>query len=121
MKSVLVLVITSDEVLQDGLVALLTTIPRVSAVLIAENTTSGLRMMEHHSPQVIIIDLALPDNGAAGLLTKIKAGCPGAKTIVLTESREENETAAQFGAETILSKGFSAPTLVKRIEDIFEL
>ena len=118
MKPVLVLVITKETPLQDGLVALLTTIPRRSAVLIAEDCPSGLRMVAGHRPQLIIVDLALPDDGAVKLIRKINTDSPGAKTIALVENPEHSKRAVKLGVKTVLYKGFSASVLVKIIEDI---
>jgi len=58
-KSMLALVASSSETLQNGLLSLTTTIPLIGAVLVAEDIVSALRMIENHQPALIILDASL--------------------------------------------------------------
>ena len=62
MKPRLALIITKRGALQNGLLALLTTIPQISAVLVAEDDAAGLRMINDHRPGLILLDMDLPED-----------------------------------------------------------
>ena len=118
MKSVLALIITEEPALQDGLVALLTTIPAISAVLIAEDIASGMRMLGTHYPGIVVTDLALGIDDTGALINQIKQELPGTKTIVLTDSPREHSKADTLNAEKVLCKGFSPSVLITVTEEL---
>lgn len=68
---------------------------------------------EHGSPDLIFLDMTLPDTmGASGIL-EIKRLYPHARVIALDESRssELEHQCLQAGAEALLSKLFGAPAI----------
>ena len=57
-KTILALVVASSTSLQNGLLALMTTIPQVRTIFVAEGFYAALRMVENHQPALIILDSA---------------------------------------------------------------
>jgi DNA-binding NarL/FixJ family response regulator len=128
-KSILALVVSSSGPSQNGLLALMTTIPPISAVLVAEEVNSALRMVENHQPALIILDMAerrkelVHDVGPCSLkvqdvIKQIKTQWPHIHLIVLVEDIALQKEAETSGADSALLKGFSAQKLVALIEDL---
>jgi len=119
-KSVLALVISSPGTLQNGLLALLTTIPPISAVLVAEDTKSALRMVENHQPGLIILELYSCKVGdlVRDLIQKIKEQCPPIHLIILAEDTAQQKEIEAFGVDSVLIKGFPAQKLIAIIESL---
>ena len=76
MKPILALIITKQSVLQTSLLALLTTIPQIRAVLMAEDADSGLRILKDHQPRLVLLDMDLPEDEAQMILQQIEAQQP---------------------------------------------
>jgi DNA-binding NarL/FixJ family response regulator len=117
-KTVLALVVSSSGVLQNGLLALMTTIPQISAVLVAEDVTSTMRMVKNHQPALIILDMTLPN--IKEVIKQIKEGCPRIHLIALAEDTTQQEQAKASGADSTLLSGFSAQTLITIVENIVD-
>lgn len=118
MKPILVLILTNHGILQNGLLALLTTIPQISTVLVAEDVDSGLRMLQDHRPRLLLLDMELPEDGAQAILKLIKSQSLCIRTIALVDSVLQREKAESLGANGVLFKGFSAATIISAIEEI---
>jgi len=117
-KSILVLVISSPGSLQNGLLALMTTIPKISSVLVAEDMETGLRMVENHQPVLIILDISLPKTQA--LVKQIKTQYAQIHLIVLAEDFTQQKEIKAFGVDSVLIKGFSAQKLIAIIENLID-
>lgn len=120
MKPILALIITKQGALQNGLLALLTTVPQISTVLVAEDADSGLRMLQDHRPRLLLLDMDLPEDGAQAILKQIKSQSLHIRTIALVDSEPQREKAESLGADSVLFKGFSATKLISAIEEILE-
>jgi DNA-binding NarL/FixJ family response regulator len=118
MNHSLVLVVTEDTSLQNGLLALLTTIPGVGAVLVAEDCSSGMRLMKIHNPHLVFLDMTLCEKLVVDLLKEIKYQLPNTATVAISDNDRQNETAISLEADGILHKGFSAESLVSITEAI---
>jgi DNA-binding NarL/FixJ family response regulator len=117
-KPVLALVVSSSGSFQNGLLALMTTIHQISAVLVAEDVNSTLRMVEYHQPALVVLDMSLPE--MQDVIMQIKAQYPRIQLIVLVEDRAQGEAAEVLGVDGILIKGFSAQQLVDIVENIID-
>ena len=83
-KTILVLVVSSSGELQNGLLALTTTIHGIGAVLVAEDADSALRMVAIHQPALIILDMFLLKDQA--VIHEIKTQWPQIHLIVLVDN-----------------------------------
>jgi response regulator NasT len=115
-KSILALVLSSSDTLQNGLLALMTTIPAISAVLVAEDIETALRMAENHQPTLIILDMSLPQ--VQDILRQIKVQWPHIHPIVLVEDTAQLNEVNEYGAESVLLKGFPPQKFVGLIESL---
>jgi CheY-like chemotaxis protein len=126
--SVLALIVSCTGDLQNGLLALMTTIPQISAVLVAEDIESALRMVKNHQPALIILDMAeqpqkMVRDVAPRLLQvqdvirEIKTQWPHIHLIVLVEDVTQQKEAEESGADSVLIRGFSAQKFVAIVEN----
>ncbi len=118
-KSILALVVSSSSDLQNGLLALMTTIAPISAVLVAEDTDSALRLVENHQPALIILELPSPQVRAT--INEIKTQWPQIYIIVMVDDIAQGKDVETSGADNVLIKGFSAQKFVALIESLLSL
>jgi two-component system, OmpR family, KDP operon response regulator KdpE len=86
------------------------------SLYLAKSGTEGLRICEDQHPDVVILDLGLPDMTGLDVLKKIrdKSSIP---VIILTVNNtdKEKETLLDSGADDYLTKPFSMTELLARI------
>lgn len=77
----------------------------------------ALNLIETTGPDLVILDLGLPDLSGEDVLKKIKATQPGLPVIILTAKNKINDIAAglNLGADDYLAKPFAAEELLARI------
>ena len=78
----------------------------------------AVQMVDEHSFDVIILDLAMPGMDGLETLQKIKANHPNAEIIILTghASVENSVKAMKIGAEDLLEKPVDITNLLNKIE-----
>lgn len=113
-KSVLALIAVVPGTLQNGLMALMTTAPLISTLLVAEEASSLSRMVKDHRPALIVMDMDFPD--AQMLFKWIKSSWPLTRFILLVDSVEQTKEVEN--ADAVLIKGFTAEKLFEVIEDL---
>jgi DNA-binding NarL/FixJ family response regulator len=118
MKPTLALVITKQGTLQNGLLALLTSISQISAVLVAEDAASGLRMLKDHRPGLVLLDMDLPEDDAQTILKQIESLWPDIRCIAFTDSVQQKQVAETLAADVVLFKGFQATKLIAVTEEL---
>ena len=115
---ILALIAARPGDLQDSLVALMTTMPQVSAVLIAEDGPSALRTMARHRPALIVIETQLDAQESCVPLQEIKAGWPSTECIALADDVDGQRQALSAGADVVLIGGFPPSELIAAIEEL---
>ena len=115
-KSIIALVVSSLDDLQNGLLALMTTIPPISAVLVAEDPKSACPIIENHHPALIIMDLSLPKSNS--VLKQIKTQWPQIHLIALADEPVPGKDMETISADFVLIKGFPPQKLIEVIEDL---
>ena len=113
-KPVLALIVASPSSLQNGLMALLTTISQISAVMVAEEASLALRMVKDHHPALLLLDVNFPE--AQNLLKQVKTDWPLTRCIILVDCVEQMEGVTD--ADAVLIKGFSAEQLNGTVEEL---
>ena len=117
-KSVLALFVSNAGSLQNGLLALLTTIPQVTPMLVDEELSTTLGLVEKHQPALAILDMSIP--GVVETIRQIKELCPQIHLIVLVNNVKGQKDAVELGADRVLLKGFPAQKLVDVIEELID-
>jgi DNA-binding NarL/FixJ family response regulator len=114
----LTLVVSNSGSLQNGLLALLTTIPQINPVLAEEELSSALRFAENRQPALAILDMSIPE--VKEVSKQIKELCPQIHLIVLVNNVEGQKDAEELGVDSVLLKGFSAQKLVDIVEKLID-
>jgi len=117
-KPTLALIATRPGSLQSGLVALMTTMPQVNAVIVAEEAVSALRMVAEHLPTLVLLEMALPGEETRTVLKQIKVTWPLIRCIVLADDVRQQQEAKTAGADVVLLKGFAAAKLIATVEEL---
>ena len=82
----------------------------------AENGTLGLQAAVHFRPDIVLLDLGLPDIGGIDVLKRLR-GWSEVPVVVLTvrDSEEEKITALDAGADDFVTKPFATGELLARM------
>jgi YesN/AraC family two-component response regulator len=92
--------------------------------MIVEEASSGeeaIQKVESYQPDLILMDIRLPDVSGLELTKKVKIMNPGVKILILTGHHypEYKEAAERYGADGFLVKGGSSKELLTMVESFF--
>jgi DNA-binding NarL/FixJ family response regulator len=109
-------------VVRDGLAAILGTQPDFAVVGQAATGAEAVQQAIQLNPDVILLDLEMPDLDGVEALRQIRAACPPARAIVFTafDTDERIVGAVQAGAQGYLLKGAPREELFKAIRVVSE-
>ena len=109
-----ILVVDDHPIVREGLVAILESQIDFNVVAEGNNGVEALALYKKHAPNVVLMDLQMPQMDGVAAIQQIRAHDPEAKIVVLTayDTDERILQAVQAGARGYLLKG--APR-----EDIF--
>lgn len=102
-----ILVVDDHPVVRDGLISMLRTQSDFQVVGEAGSGTEAVRSAVQLAPEVILLDLEMPDLDGVEVIKQVKARLPEVKVVVFTAfDRDEQIVAAiRSGAEGYLLKG----------------
>lgn len=91
-------------------------------VLVARNGTEALEHIEHHKPDLVLLDIMMPDVDGYQICEQVKSTPRLAhiKIVFLSAKTKEEDIqkGLDLGAEMYIKKPFSTKDLVRKIEDI---
>ena len=114
MNQPLILIIEDEEALRRFLIPTLT--GQSYQVLSAATATEGLAMARSHNPDLVLLDLGLPDLDGMAVLRELRAW--SRKPIIILSARNQEKDkvrALDQGADDYLAKPFGAGELLARI------
>jgi NarL family two-component system response regulator LiaR len=119
-----VLLVDDDMRTRKGLRALLETVyltgadaacPQIELVGEAVNGLEALQMVETTNPDIVLMDVQMPEMDGIQATQKIKAKFPNVKIIILTVRSASRTAALEAGADAFLIKGGATRELVDTI------
>lgn len=115
--SIRVLVADDHKIMREGLRALLEKQTDMQVVAEAENGMGAVRMARDLAPDVVIMDIAMPDLNGIGATKKIRSESPAVKIIALSMHSDRRFIAEMFrsGASGYLLKDHSFEELITAI------
>lgn len=110
----LVLVVEDDERIRGILRALLES--QSYRVVEAGNAARGAIEARHHRPDLVVVDLGLPDRDGMTLIREIRGFSPLPIIVLSARAMEADKIAAlDAGADDYVTKPFGAPELLARV------
>ncbi len=121
-KPVRVLLVDDSELVRAGLRTLLSAEPRLSLVGEAANVAGAVEASLHHKPDVVLMDIRLPDGTGFDACRRILQRQPETRVLVLTSAVDDNlvDEAIRAGTHGYLLKEINARGLVQAILDVAE-
>ena len=106
-EKIRVLVVDDHPVVRDGLVAMLSTQPDLQVVASAGSGQEVLERVPQTQPDIILLDLEMPEMDGVAVLQRLREEHPRVRTIIFTafDSDERILAAVQAGAQGYLLKG----------------
>jgi DNA-binding NarL/FixJ family response regulator len=117
MHKIRVLIVDDQVVARKGIHMFLSTDPSIQIVGEAENGQDAVRQAKSLQPDVILMDLLMPEGAGIEAITEIKYCIPDVKVVVLTMSGDEIGfmTAMKAGADGYLLKRADGEELLQAI------
>ena len=112
-----VLIADDHQVVRHGLRGFLKTQNDIEVVAEAENGVQAVALTEEHVPDVVLMDLLMPEMGGVEAIEKIAVSSPATRIIVLTSYTEDEHLfpAMRAGAQGYLLKDVDPEDLVGAI------
>lgn len=116
-KPIRVLIVDDHAVVRGGLSKFLQVHKDVEVVGEAENGAEAVRLARQLQPNVVLMDLKMPEMDGVAATREIRSKQPGVRVIVLTSFAEDNmvQGALQAGATGYLLKNVSGAELANAI------
>ena len=114
------LVVDDHEVVRQGLVALLDRRPNFQVVAEAGTVEEALAQAHLHQPDIVIMDVRLPDGSGVEACREIRADLPDTRVVMLTSFPDDEAvlSAIVAGAAGYLLKQIRARDLVAGLEAV---
>lgn len=111
-----IVLVEDDENQREFLAGLLT--DRGYSVRTAENGTSALKLIEKVTPDLVLLDLGLPDIGGETVFSEIKKNYPQVPIVLLTARSKSSDIVEGFklGADDYVAKPYNDDELLARVE-----
>lgn len=115
-----ILVVDDHPIVRKGLVTFISSFPDLKLVGEAEDAACGLEIYRRERPQVVLMDLLLPDMDGASAIRMIRQEFPDAIILALSASGDDEliEAALRAGARGFLSKLVSISELADSIRQV---
>src|SRR5512140_2708476 len=119
-EAIRILIAEDHAVVRDGLAAVLKFEPDMAVVGLAKNGHEAVLRFREFRPDVVLMDLAMPELDGAGAILAIRAEFPDARILVLTtyDNDESVFRALENGAQGYLLKDCSTADLLAAIRKI---
>ncbi len=85
----------------------------------ASNGEDAIRLCEELDPDVVLMDMVMPEMDGVTATRAIRRACPNTRLIALTSDESMARAALQAGASGYLLKGVSIDVLARAIESAY--
>ncbi len=122
MAKIKVLIADDIMILRQGLKAVLEQDEEIEVVSLAQNGKEAFEKCKIHRPDVVLMDMRMPDYDGAFGIRSIKENCPGIKVLVLTtfDDDETIEKAVQSGADGYILKELEDAKVISSVKSVYD-
>lgn len=122
MKPITVLLVDDHTIVREGLMALLETETEIAVVAEADNGREAVLLAKKLQPDVILMDIAMPQLNGLEATRQIVKAVPTTKVLILSAHADDEylEQVTLAGAAGYLIKQTSAPMLSKAIKEVYQ-
>ncbi len=115
------LVADDHPAMREGLSALLEKQPDFQVVALAKNGTEAIAQFRQHQPDVMLMDLRLPEVAGIDVVSTLRAEFPSSRIIILTtyDGDEDIYRALRAGAAGYLLKNVACQELFEAIRKVY--
>ncbi len=116
-----VLLCDDQAILADGIRSVLSSCEQLEVVGIAQDGLEALRLVEETKPDVVLMDIRMPNMNGVIATQEIKRRHPAVKVLILTTFDDSDYilNAINYGASGYLLKDTSASALIDAIENAY--
>ncbi len=117
-----VLIVDDQSILADGIKSVLATCPEIEVVGVAYDGFSALDAVDRFAPDVVLMDIRMPNMNGVIATQEIKRKRPETKVLILTTFDDSDYilNAINYGASGYLLKDVSASALIDAIKNANE-
>jgi two-component system, NarL family, response regulator len=121
-RSIRVLVVDDHPIVRQGLVSILESEPDMVIVGQASNGNEAIAQFRLHQPDVVLLDLRMPQLGGVEVITAVRAEAPEANIIMLTiyDTDEAIYQGLRAGARAYLLKDTPCEEILEVIRAVYE-
>jgi DNA-binding NarL/FixJ family response regulator len=118
--SIRVFIADDHAVVRDGLISLLKMQPNIEVIGSASNGREAVQEVERLKPDVVVMDISMPELNGIEATLQIRDACPGTQVIVLSmhSTAEHVFRALHAGARGYLLKESAGAELIKAIRSV---
>jgi two-component system NarL family response regulator len=120
MSRLSVLVAEDHALVRVGLATILNATPDMQVVAEAETGRQAVELFRLHRPDVLLVDLLMPELDGVEITTQVRAEFPRARIVLLTgsDTNEDIYRALKAGAQAYLWKNIRPLELVQALRDV---
>ena len=120
MKKLSIVVIDDSPIIRKRIKDMLDESKTVKHLFMAEDFSKGVALIDKHNPEVVLLDINLPDGRGLKNLYELKRTSPETKVIIITNQEHEKyeQVSMQLGAYCYLDKSYDFHKLPSVIEQI---
>jgi YesN/AraC family two-component response regulator len=119
-KPIRILIVDDQPRARSGLKALLSTWPQAGEMHEASNGREAVQLVKEFQPDVVLMDVRMPEIDGLKATVQIKALQPEVKVILLSMYLEYQEEALSVGADAFVAKGNAPDALLGILAAIVE-
>lgn len=122
MSKIKVIIADDIMILRQGLKAVLEQDEEIEVVALAQNGKEAYEKCKIHRPDVVLMDMRMPDYDGAFGIRSIKEDCPNIKVLVLTtfDDDETIEKAVASGADGYILKELEDAKVIASVKSVYD-
>lgn len=117
-----VMIVDDHQIVRDGLKAILHNEEGIAVIAEAENGRNALRLIKELKPEIVIMDIAMPDMNGIDATRRISAEYPDVKVLMLSMHHDKRMVIEVFnaGAQGYLLKECASEELLRAIRTLLQ-